>query len=393
MTPLLAPFRPIRILGTVSLVALLAACTDGLDIDLRSSIGNNFDTTQAARDAAHSRPEPDERGIITYPTYQVAVARRGDTIDSLAARVGLPAEDIAKFNGLTLEDSLRRGEIVALPRKVAAPQDGAASNIDITELASSAIDSAADTTPKVDTKPLPDVGPEPVRHKVKRGETVYTLSRLYNISVRSIADWNALDRNFTIREGQYLLIPVADASEPVALLGEDGSKPGEGSATPQPPSAKKPLPDEEIAAVALEPEVEDDEIKAPDIGQKPVEEEAASSGAAMVYPVSGSIIRAYAKGRNDGIDIAAAAGTSVKAAASGSVSHISETPDGVPILLISHPGNLTTIYTNLDGITVKRGDSVSKGQRLGKVRAADAPFLHFEVREGYESVDPLDYLN
>ncbi|MCH2093789.1 MAG: LysM peptidoglycan-binding domain-containing M23 family metallopeptidase [Rhodobacteraceae bacterium] len=392
MTPLSISLRSIRALGAVSLFALLAACTDGFDIDLRGGIGNNFDTTQAARDASHSRPEPDARGIITYPTYQVAVAQRGDTLDSLAARVGLPAQDIAQFNGLDPQDSLRRGEVIALPRKVATGTDGVfVSDVDITELASSAIDNAADTTPQVSSKPLPDVGPEPIRHKVKRGETVYTLSRLYNISVRSIADWNALDRSFTIREGQYLLIPKAEAAEPVALMGEeDASKPGEGSATPQPPSAKKPLPEEDVA---LDPKAQEDAIKVPDIGQKPAEVQAANSGAAMIYPVTGSIIRAYAKGRNEGIDIAAEAGTPIKAAASGSVSHVSETPDGVPILLISHPGNLTTIYTNLDGITVKTGDSVSKGQRLGKIRASDTPYLHFEVREGYQSVDPLDYLN
>ena len=392
MTPLSISLRSIRALGAVSLFALLAACTDGFDIDLRGGIGNNFDTTQAARDASHSRPEPDARGIITYPTYQVAVAQRGDTLDSLAARVGLPAQDIAQFNGLDPQDSLRRGEVIALPRKVATGTDGVfVSDVDITELASSAIDNAVDTTPQVSSKPLPDVGPEPIRHKVKRGETVYTLSRLYNISVRSIADWNALDRSFTIREGQYLLIPKAEAAEPVALMGEeDASKPGEGSATPQPPSAKKPLPEEDVA---LDPKAQEDAIKVPDIGQKPAEVQAANSGAAMIYPVTGSIIRAYAKGRNEGIDIAAEAGTPIKAAASGSVSHVSETPDGVPILLISHPGNLTTIYTNLDGITVKTGDSVSKGQRLGKIRASDAPYLHFEIREGYQSVDPLDYLN
>ena len=56
---------------------------------------NNADSSAAARPAA------DARGIISYPGYQVAVARRGDTVDSLAARIGLPAGDLAAYQ-LTL---------------------------------------------------------------------------------------------------------------------------------------------------------------------------------------------------------------------------------------------------------------------------------------------------
>jgi hypothetical protein len=38
---------------------------------------------------------PDAQGVISYPGYQVAVARRGDTVGSVAARVGLSAQELA----------------------------------------------------------------------------------------------------------------------------------------------------------------------------------------------------------------------------------------------------------------------------------------------------------
>jgi septal ring factor EnvC (AmiA/AmiB activator) len=41
---------------------------------------------------------------------------------------------------------------------------------------------------------------------------------------------------------------------------------------------------------------------------------------------------------------------------------------------------------------VDQGDSVSRGDPIGKVRANDPSFLHFEVRQGFESVDPMPYL-
>ena len=73
-------FKPrFRLLvGAVSLLAL-AGCDD-FDLDLR---GSGSGTSEAARNASADRPTPDSRGIISYPNYQVAVARRGDTLQSL----------------------------------------------------------------------------------------------------------------------------------------------------------------------------------------------------------------------------------------------------------------------------------------------------------------------
>ena len=79
--------------------------------------------------------------------------------------------------------------------------------MNVTELASMAIENATDNK-KVTKKALSNQESEPIRHKVSRGETAFTISRLYNVSIRSLADWNGLDSNYTIREGQYLLIPL-----------------------------------------------------------------------------------------------------------------------------------------------------------------------------------------
>ena len=112
----------------------------------------------------------------------------------------------------------------------------------------------------------------------------------------------------------------------------------------------------------------------------------------MSFPVQGNIIREYSKGRNDGIDIGASVGTTVKAAASGQVAAITRNTDGINILVIRHPDNLLTVYTHVDGITVAKGDAVSRGQSIAKVADFDPSRVHFEVRKGFDSVDPMDYL-
>ncbi|WGW03089.1 peptidoglycan DD-metalloendopeptidase family protein [Tropicibacter oceani] len=382
-----------RITSALALSTALAACSGPIDLDLRGKMGSGFDTAQAAQNASPAnRPSPDDRGILSYPNYQVAVARRGDTVADVAARVGLPADELARYNGVRTTDPLRRGEIIALPRRVAepSPATGAdttgpirpAAQVDVTTLAGNAIERAASTTPAASGGAT---GVEPVRHQVARGETAFTIARLYNVSPRSLGEWNGLDEQFSVREGQFLLIPVNRDAAPVVETAAV-TQPGAGSPTPQPPSASKPLPTE-VPAAATKPEPAKEPVA--DIGQSTSKP---ASNAAMTMPVAGSIIRDYAKGRNEGIDIAASAGTPVKAAASGQVASISTTAEGVKFLLVRHPDDVITVYTHLDDITVQKGDAVSRGQVVGKVRAGDPAFLHFEVRKGFESTDPMAYL-
>ena len=110
-----------RLLLAGTALGLLAACDRPLDFDMRGNFGNTLDTAEAARQPVANRPAPDARGVISYPNYQVAVARRGDTVTDVASRVGISAEELARFNGLRPADTLRPDEVVALPRRVAEP--------------------------------------------------------------------------------------------------------------------------------------------------------------------------------------------------------------------------------------------------------------------------------
>ena len=371
--------------AAIGTLAILPGCDD-FDLDFRNNFGNAPDTSGAARKASSVRPKADNRGVISYPNYQVAVARRGDTVTKVANRVGLGAAELAKYNGIKADAPLRDGEVIALPRRVKEPSPATGSvttgplkpePVDITALAGNAIDQAGTTA---GGKPNAPSGTEPVRHKVERGESAYTISRLYNVSVRSLAEWNGLGANLSVREGQYLLIPVANQTQVASA--NSISQPGSGTATPVPPSSTKPLPDEVATPKAAVPKP-----AAPDLGPKT---KTASTGK-LLYPVQGNIIRAYSK-KSDGIDIASTAGATVKAAEAGTVAAITRDTDQVPILVIRHSGNLLTIYANVDKISVKKGDKVARGQSIAKVRSSTPAFVHFEVRKNFDSVDPMPYL-
>lgn len=397
------PRHTAPLLAGICLVAL-GACSKPLDFDLRGGMGGGLDTAPAAREATASRPRPDSRGIISYPNYQVAVAQRGDTLGSLAQRIGVDADELSRFNGMLATDPLRKGEVIALPSRVAEPAGGPIqpSGVDITAIAGQAIDKAGSqniqtsalepATIRPAAQSASQSGVEPVRHKVERGETAYTIARLYNVSIRSLADWNGLGADFHVREGQFLLIPVAlpggktepfdAAAVPATVVRTE--PPGAGSRTPEPPSAAKPLPPEDTRPVAQAAKPAD----APDLGTTQTQ----AARTRMGYPVRGDIIRAYAKGKNDGIDIAANPGTPVKAADKGVVAAITEDTNGAPIIVLKHANNLLTVYSNVDKVSVKKGATVQRGEKLAEIPAKGAAAMHFEVRDGFDSVDPVPFL-
>ncbi|HEY0213119.1 MAG TPA: LysM peptidoglycan-binding domain-containing M23 family metallopeptidase [Paenirhodobacter sp.] len=397
-TPARAITRPIgKILAGCALIALVGCSANGYDPDLRGFTSLGFDTSSAAQQAVQARPQPDGRGVISYTNYQVAVARSGDSVASVAQRVGVSPAELATYNAVEVNTPLNKGAVLALPRRVSEPVGagamasgnvggGAADDaIDITTLASSAIDraapaagaSTATATAAAPAAARAGIRAEPVRHKVARGETAYSIARYYNVPVKSLAEWNGLSGDLSVREGQYLLIPLASASAAAAV-----TQPGQGSPTPQPPSAATALPTQ--ATVAAVTPI--DRSAAPDLGA------GRSSGGQLQMPVSGSIIRPYAKGKNEGIDISASAGTAVKAAEAGTVAAITKDTEQVPILVLRHANGLLTVYANIDNITVSKGDTVKRGQTIAKARAGDGGFVHFEVRKGLDSVDPVPYL-
>lgn len=381
----------LTLVGGAVLLTTLAACNgQPFDMDLRSLSSDGFSTTDAAHSAAH-RPEPDARGVITYQNSQVVVAREGDTVRAIAGRLGVDAGEIGRYNGVSPDAPLRRDELIALPSRVAGTPVSPGGT-DVTALAGAAIDRAGNVT----TQPLPSASggtasgtndtpfgaapSEPVRHQVARGETAYTIARLYNVPVADIASWNGLGSDLAVREGQQLLVPLTGGTPPQAP--GTTSEPGLGSPTPVPPSASAPLPEPEAPAASTPAPA------SPDLSSQ----QTTTSQARFVRPVAGSIIRAYASGRNEGIDIGAAAGTEVRAADAGTVAAITTNTEGINIVVIRHSDGLLTVYTHLDNLTVKKDASVTRGQTIGQVRAGDPSFLHFEVRRGMNSQDPTEYL-
>lgn len=380
---------PIGNSGLRAILLVSAAALAGCDGDI--SFGRFSNPGPQDQQSVYVPPEPDSQGVITYHSYQVAIAERGDTVAAMARRFGQDVDEMASLNGIHPETTLRAGEVIVLPRgvggadivegRIVGGQVRRPGEVDIETIANDAIE-RADPPPRAKPRDRGRTLNEPYRYRVKAGDTASGIAREFDVSVRALADWNGLGPDNKVRVGQSLLIPPPNAQvAPVTRPAEEPpkvAKPGQGSQVTQPPSASKPPPKDEPAATSP--------VEKP----KPVEKPA-NAGGSLMLPVNGAIIREFEKGTSDGIDISAAAGSPVVAAGAGTVAAITLDAEGVAILVIRHADGLLTVYAGIDQIGVERGQTVKRGQKVAVVR--DGGVLHFETRRGFESVDPAQFLN
>jgi len=98
---------------------------------------------------------------------------------------------------------------------------------------------------------------------------------------------------------------------------------------------------------------------------------------------------------HSGIDIGAANKTKIVAAEKGTVIEVGWRGAYGNVVMISHGGNIVTMYAHCSSTSVKVGDSVSRGKEIAKVGStgwSTGPHLHFEVRKNGDPVSPLTYL-
>ncbi len=314
---------------------------------------------------AVSNPQPDSRGVITYATYQVVVAREGDKLSTIADRLGTTPGALSRRNALPDDYILHPGEVLLLPDSVARPAAGLDSGTVSTQplgwtpdQASAAIDGAAGggtAAPAANpfqngqTEPLID----PVRHRVEAGETAYSIARLYGVSVTALASWNGLGPDLAVRPNQELLIPIVSDANKISSTVD--TQPGQGTPVAAPPSAAEPLPNDITAAV---------EPASPDLGQYRT-----PPGGRLSPPVTGTVTRRYNPASPNGVGFAVPAGTAVHAAAPGEVALVSEALGGLgTIVLVRHKDDLITTYSTLSDVKVKEGDRVTQrpGPRRGR---------------------------
>lgn len=97
-----------------------------------------------------------------------------------------------------------------------------------------------------------------------------------------------------------------------------------------------------------------------------------------------------------GLDIAAGEGTEIVCAEEGTVEFAGDCGNGYGIhVIVSHGDGMSTLYAHMRAVSVKVGDTVLQGQKLGEVGLTGKTtgfHLHFEIRKDGARVNPLDFI-
>ena len=216
-------------------------------------------------------------------------------------------------------------------------------------------------------------------HIVKKGDTLYNISKRYNVDMHSLSKTNKLSTPYSLKIGQRLLLPGTIVSKPVAT--------NYVANTPKAISRWKSSSNKKTSNTKQ---------KAYPQYSTPVKKRTSK----FAWPVQGKIISKFgviAKGRNnDGINIKAPLGAAVKAADSGTIAYAGNELKGFGnLILIKHNDGWITAYAHNDRLLVRKGQKVRKGEKIATVGSSggvSSPQLHFEIRAGKKAVNPSLYL-
>ena len=256
---------------------------------------------------------------------------------------------------------------------------------------------------------------------VAKGDTLYSLSRKYQIPVNDLAVMNKISSPFTLSVGQKIKVPKIDIIEKPVVTNIKKTETPQNKKEIQ--NSKKEIQNKKIEVSKRKTEV----VKDKNVAQKTKKVESRSekvakkessktkistepkkqvptigarSGTKFSWPIRGRILSQFGAKNgglfNDGINISGNIGTIVKAAENGVVAYAGNEVKGMGnLIIIQHSDGWMTVYAHLDSMVVRRGTKVTVGQQIGKIGKTgkvDSPQLHFEIRKGTKAYDPIKYL-
>ena len=343
------------------------------------------------------RPLPDNRGVITYQDYQIIVANGSETVAGIAGRLGIEPKKLASYNGVLMTYLPRKDEVIALPVMIPGDLVSTSAGWNQESARKTIANSLENSSRKIGT---PD---NPLRHRIEPGETAYSIARLYNVSVTSLAKWNGLDTDLSLTAGRELIIPVLSLSSGSSSSSSAQARANSNSDNNKP---KNPPDNDEREKKSIANDSTSGENTELTTHNTSIKENSNATESKIitkpyVRPVDGKILRGFnptaSSNKNEGIDFHAPPGSSIKAVADGVVALISKPVGGLgKIVLIKHDMSVISIYGRVKDLKVSKGSRVLQGQIIGKVEKSSLDesdtkenYLHFELRKGTKSLDPL----
>lgn len=231
-----------------------------------------------------------------------------------------------------------------------------------------------------------------VYHTVKRGQTLYTISKVYGVNEIYIARINKIGDPTQLRIGQRIYIPGASGVKRVPVTVAHIThppKPKPKYKLPVKPVVKK----QKLVKKTSKPATKKVTKKSISVKKTPV------GKGTFIWPVKGNLVKKFntrSSIGSKGIEVSARSGTPVSSAAAGKVIYSGDGISGYGnLLIIRHDDSFFTVYGYNRKNLVATGAFVSKGEKIalsGKPPSGGIPRLYFEIRYGKKPVNPILYL-
>jgi len=308
---------------------------------------------------------------LNVPRQAMHEVQPGDTLARIARRYGVGTNELVRANALPPPYAVHAGQILRLPGGVEPVVAGVTPN-------------PASSLATPPPSPLASAAPPPApMERAPRGVVESAALPPPSTTAAAPAAPAASAPEAASAVAASSVPPALPAPTPVATL------PTPAPVMTPPPSPIQPVSLPVPASPLSRADTDDDE---PAAGRP---------GRGFLWPVrGGSVISDYGAKpgglQNDGINIAAPRGASIRAADAGSVVYAGNELRGFGnLLLVRHRDGWITAYAHADELLVKRGDTVIRGQtiaRVGSTGGVSSPQLHFEIRRGSRPLNPRDYL-
>jgi len=307
----------------------------------------------------------------------IYTVKAGDNLWNISRKYGVSVEAIISVNNLKEKDLLSLGQKLEIP-------------------------AIGGGISKSNQKQEPTI----VTYTVVKGDTLWSISRRYDVNMSTIISANNLKEISRLSIGQKLKLPITNMD----IAKAEGYD--------QEAAAKEIIyyvkKGESLWSISREYNVKLESIIAANnikdasrisAGQQlriPNVPGARSNICNFIWPVRGRITSPYGmrviSGRKDfhaGIDIGGPTGTNIVAAESGRVSYAGYMRGYGNVIILSHDGGYSTVYGHNSVNLVRKGQYVKRGSiiaKLGSTGNATGPHLHFEIRVSGKPVNPLSYL-
>ncbi len=225
-----------------------------------------------------------------------------------------------------------------------------------------------------------------VYHTVVKGQTLYTISRVYEVDDSYLARINGISDPTQLQSGEQIYIPGATETRPVPITVKPAPEP-ERPRPVAPTVRNEPAP--VVKPAPLQP--------APSIAKPaPTTVSQPKGKGRFIWPVKGTIVKNFGSGSSKGLEIAVNNGTPVASAAAGKVIYSGSGITGYGnLVIVRHDDSFFTVYGYNQRNIVEAGAFVSKGEKIaysGQPPSGGKNRIYFEIRYGKKPVNPLTYL-